>query len=162
MRTDRGFISKIRYTYPDSEEIADIRWQYFLDFMVEWSAILQKFSIAPATGGASQRLPRKRWWEFWKNTTSIREKNIASVKGSKRTLDGRDYARAIPVGNAAEQDAWVGEHFPGAKIENRTLSEYQGIQVGVADVCLSDGSRRTIYFNMEKAFTNYIQNTSKS
>lgn len=45
LRSDRGFINKVRYTYADSEGLADILFRGFLVFLVEWTTAVQEFSI---------------------------------------------------------------------------------------------------------------------
>lgn len=43
LRTDHGFINKIRYTYPDIEEIRDAQLSAFLAFLFEWTGAVQHF-----------------------------------------------------------------------------------------------------------------------
>lgn len=40
LRTDRGYVNKVRYTYPEDEGLADKRYGGFLAFFVEWTAVL--------------------------------------------------------------------------------------------------------------------------
>ncbi len=39
-RIDRGYINKVRYTYPESNEFAGERFKHFLCFFMEWMAAL--------------------------------------------------------------------------------------------------------------------------
>jgi hypothetical protein len=43
LRTDRGFINKVRYSYPFSEEMVEVKLNGFLTFWVEWTVAVQKF-----------------------------------------------------------------------------------------------------------------------
>lgn len=43
LRTDRGFINKVRYSYPYTEEIAEIGTKVFLHFLLEWTHAVQNF-----------------------------------------------------------------------------------------------------------------------
>lgn len=45
LRTDHGFINKIRYTYPDYEETEDDSFKSFLFFILEWNAAIQQFTV---------------------------------------------------------------------------------------------------------------------
>ena len=44
LRTDRGFINKIRFSYPNVKEISDIGSKVFQAFLSEWTAAVQNFN----------------------------------------------------------------------------------------------------------------------
>jgi hypothetical protein len=44
LRIDRGFINKIRYTYPDIEGSEEKQYHNFLVFLKEWTIAVQEFS----------------------------------------------------------------------------------------------------------------------
>jgi hypothetical protein len=44
LRTDLGFINKVRYSYPDIEEIKEAQFRDFLAFLFEWTTAVQEFS----------------------------------------------------------------------------------------------------------------------
>ena len=46
LRTDRGFINKVRYSYPDMEEANEVQFRSFLGFLLEWTAAVQQFSYS--------------------------------------------------------------------------------------------------------------------
>jgi len=43
LRTDHGFINKVRYTYPDSEDTEYEDFEGFLLFLLEWNDAVQEF-----------------------------------------------------------------------------------------------------------------------
>jgi hypothetical protein len=43
LRTDRGFINKVRYSYPYGEEIAEVGFYGYCAFLVDWTMAIQKF-----------------------------------------------------------------------------------------------------------------------
>ena len=49
LRTDGGFINKVRYTYPESEAGPDDGSERLLAFMVEWTVFVQAFSSMGGT-----------------------------------------------------------------------------------------------------------------
>lgn len=45
LRTDRGLINKLRYTYPDTPEMKDTGLRGFLMFLLEWTLAVQSFGV---------------------------------------------------------------------------------------------------------------------
>jgi hypothetical protein len=43
LRTDRGFINKVRFSYPYTEEISEVGRKGFLHFLLEWTHAVQNF-----------------------------------------------------------------------------------------------------------------------
>jgi len=48
LRTDRGYINKIRYTYPDTDEFRETGQAGFILFLSEWTSAVQDFGEAPS------------------------------------------------------------------------------------------------------------------
>lgn len=43
LRIDKGFVNKIRYSYP--EDLNNVEYFRFLNFVTEWNSILQNFNL---------------------------------------------------------------------------------------------------------------------
>jgi hypothetical protein len=77
------------------------------------------------------------------------------------SLQGQSCENAVPVENAAEQNDWIRQNLPGATIQEKTLINCSNALVGVVTVTQRGGTTRLVYFNMEKAFLNYINGPEK-
>ncbi len=44
LRTDLGFINKVRYSYSEDEQLKEAQFHAFLFFLLEWTAAVQEFS----------------------------------------------------------------------------------------------------------------------
>jgi hypothetical protein len=48
LRTDRGYFNKMRFTYPDEESVLKTAPRQFIEFLCEWTEVVQKFGdMAP-------------------------------------------------------------------------------------------------------------------
>ncbi len=47
LRTDRGYINKVRFTYPEMEKDEEANFGRFLAFLVEWTFAVQEFGKPP-------------------------------------------------------------------------------------------------------------------
>jgi len=54
LRTDRGYINKVRFTYPQDEDegVEEINFDRFKSFLVEWSIAVQEFGLGEAKKSA--------------------------------------------------------------------------------------------------------------
>lgn len=43
LRTDRGFINKVRFSYPYNEEVLGVARRQFIIFLIEWTLAVQSF-----------------------------------------------------------------------------------------------------------------------
>lgn len=62
---------------------------------------------------------------------------------------GLDCKHAILVKTVAEEYQWVKAHFPGCKFLSQSLSSCPGYPVDILKIRTSDGSEKSIYFNIK-------------
>ena len=74
-------------------------------------------------------------------------KKLPAVSG-----DGSSYDKAIYIESVHAEYVWLKEHYQGCKVESQSLNFYKKMSFDILDITLSDGTRKSVYFNISNFF----------
>ena len=69
--------------------------------------------------------------------------------------DGSSFEHAIVVGGIKEEYSWVRSHYPGSAFQGQSLMFKKDKPFDVLNFRLSDGTTRSIYFDISSFYGKY-------